>query len=382
MSFKIVSDFPPEILNETEAPFISLYQPTHRHRPENKQDVIRFKNLVKRVENSLKEYYPKREREQILIPFYSLAEDVPFWNKTWDGLVILASKNRGVLYKLQRKVKELAVVADSFHIKPLIRIFQSADRYQLLGLNRNEFGLYEGNRYGFEEIELGPDVPRTAAEILGQDFSEKYLTFGSYAGAGGVGAYHGHGGRKEEIDKYTERFFRYVDKFVWENYSRTSDLPLILLALGEYHSLFQGLSRNPLLIKDGIKTAYTAISVENLKENVWEKIEPLYLERTRKLVGEFKAAQAEFRASDDVTQIARAALEKRVATLLVESDRIIPGKVDLTTGRLVTGDLDHPEYDDVLDDLAEMVLNSRGEVVVLPKERMPTTMGAAATYRY
>ena len=45
MSFKVVSDFPPEILNETEAPFISLYQPTHRHRPENKQDVIRFKIL-------------------------------------------------------------------------------------------------------------------------------------------------------------------------------------------------------------------------------------------------------------------------------------------------------------------------------------------------
>ncbi len=382
MSFKVVSDFPPEILNETEAPFISLYQPTHRHRPENKQDVIRFKNLVRRVENSLKEYYSKREREQILAPFYSLAEDVPFWNKTRDGLVILATKNRGVLYRLQRTVKELAVVADSFHIKPLIRIFQSADRYQLLGLNRNEFGLYEGNRYGFEEIELEPDVPRTAAEVLGQEYGEKYLNFGSYAGVDGVGTFHGHGGRKEEIDKYTERFFRYVDKFVWENHSRASNLPLILLALGEYHSLFQDISRNPLLIKDGIRTAYTAISVEDLKKDVWEKIEPLYLERTKQLVGEFKAAQAEFMASDDVTQIARAALEKRIATLLVESDRIIPGKVDLTTGKLVTGDLDHPEYDDVLDDLAEMVLNSKGEVVVLPRERMPTTMGAAATYRY
>ena len=62
----------------------------------------------------------------------------------------------------------------------------------------------------------------------------------------------------------------------------------------------------------------------------------------------------------------------------MESDRIIPGKVDLTTGKLVTGDLNH-RNDDVLDDLAEMVPTVR-EVVVLGK--MPTTMGAAAIYRY
>ncbi|MGQ0699043.1 MAG: hypothetical protein ACT4PZ_12470 [Panacagrimonas sp.] len=28
-------------------PCLSLYQPTHRHRPDNQQDPIRFRNLVK-----------------------------------------------------------------------------------------------------------------------------------------------------------------------------------------------------------------------------------------------------------------------------------------------------------------------------------------------
>src|SRR5215813_8373649 len=35
------------------------------------------------------------------------------------------------------------------------------------------------------------------------------------------------------------------------------------------------------------------------------------------------------------------------------------------------GDIDHPQIDDLLDDLAELVLNKGGEVVVLPAERMP-----------
>lgn len=382
MRFKIVNNYSSDILRETEAPFVSLYQPTHRHRPDNKQDIIRFKNLVKRIEDSLKQSYPRRVREEILKPFYSLAEDLSFWNHTLDGLAVLATKNRGVVYKLRRPVKELAVVADSFHIKPLIRVFQSADRYHLLGLNRNEFALFEGNRYGFEEIELEPGTPRTIEDVLGADYPEKYITFGSYAGAHGVGAFHGHGGRKEEMDKYTEKFFRYVDQFVWENYSRPSGLPLILVSLAEHHSLFQKISRNPFLMKDGLKVAFDAMSIEELRDNVWVKIEYIYLDRTKRLVESFEAARAKFLASDDVVQIARAAWENRVASLLVESDRIIPGKVNLQDGKLIEGNLEHPEYDDVLDDIAEMVYSSKGEVVALPKERMPSTTGAAAIYRY
>jgi hypothetical protein len=36
----------------------------------------------------------------------------------------------------------------------------------------------------------------------------------------------------------------------------------------------------------------------------------------------------------------------------------------------------------VIDDLAEMVLRTGGEVVVVPKERMPTDTGLAATFRH
>lgn len=382
MRFRIINNFSSEILKETDPPFISLYQPTHRHRPDNKQDIIRYKNLVRRIEDSLEQSYSRRVREEILKPFKVLAQDQSFWNHTLDGLAVLARRNRGVVLKLHRPVKELAVVADSFHIKPLIRVFQSADRYQLLGLNRGEFTLYEGNRYGFEEIELDPGTPRTAEDVLGTDYPEKYVTFGSYAGPVGRGAFHGHGGRKEEIDKYTERFFRYVDQFVCENYSRPSGLPLILVSLPEHFSLFQKISRNPLLMKDGLKVAFNALTVQELKDTVWAKIESLYLERTKRLVEGFEAARAEFLASDDVVQIVRAAWENRVATVMIESDRIIPGKIDLQNGKLIEGNLDDPEYDDVLDDIAEMVYNSKGEVVVLPKERMPTTTGAAAIFRY
>ena len=46
-----------ELLADREPPFLSLYQPTHRAYPENQQDPIRFRNLVKELETSLRRKY-------------------------------------------------------------------------------------------------------------------------------------------------------------------------------------------------------------------------------------------------------------------------------------------------------------------------------------
>ena len=72
----------------------------------------------------------------------------------------------------------------------------------------------------------------------------------------------------------------------------------------------------------------------------------------------------------------------RVGTLLVEADRQIPGTIDPTNGQVQSGELPDPQVDDVLDDLAELVLRMKGDVIVVPREHMPTDTGAAATFRY
>lgn len=382
MLYEIINEFPHEIIYETEGPFISLYQPTHRHGPENKQDPIRFKNLIKEIENSLKQKYSQQEISNIMKPLNAIAEDNTFWNYTNDGLAILANENKCVVYKLHRPVEEIAVVANSFHIKPLIRVFQSADRFYLLGLNRKEFKLYEGTRYGVEEVKFDEDTATTITEVLGDRLTEAYLNPGSYGGVGGQPMFHGHGGRKDEIDIDTERFFRYVDRFVLENYSRPTDLPLILVALDEYHSVFKEISHNPLLMEDGVKTSFDTMSLEDLKEQSWKVMEPIYLDKTKKLVDRYEFERSKFFASDDIAQVARAAMENRIDTLLIESDRVLPGKINKETGRIEEGQLDDPEVGDLLDELVELVFRSKGAVVLLPKERMPSTTGVAAIYRY
>lgn len=131
---------------------------------------------------------------------------------TWVD--VMGAKGFSRVYKPQRPVAELAVVADSFHVKPLIRILQSADRYQVLGLSQQEIRLFEGNRDAMDEIELHQDVPRKLTDALGEELTDSHLTVASSGGIGGSQSsmHHGHGGKKAEVDKDTERFFASLTK--------------------------------------------------------------------------------------------------------------------------------------------------------------------------
>lgn len=380
MLYEIVHQFPDDMIFEEEGPFISLYQPTHKHFPDNRQDPIVFKNLIRKIEQSLQQKAEKRLVISIMKPFYELEEDVDFWNNTSAGIAVLASQNKCIVYKLHSTVKEFAVVADSFHIKPLIKAFQGMESYHLLALSRDNFTLYEGNRYGFTEVKLGADVPRTLKDVLGDQLTEPYLGYGSFGGAGSP-IYYEQGGKQEEIDKDTEKYFRYVDRFVFEQYSKPSKSSLILVSLKEYHSPFKQISHNSYLLDQGIDASYAGLDVKDMASKAIGIIENINSKKTEKLVQAYEKAEAASLGSSDLAQAAKAAFESRVETVLIEADRIVPGRIH-NNGGITFDDIDHPDVDDILDDLAVLVLKRKGKVMVLPKDKMPRSTGCAAIYRY
>jgi hypothetical protein len=383
MNVPASNEYLSEFLRARKPPCLSLYQPTFRHHPDNQQDPIRFRNLVKALEESLRQKYPASKIPDFLEPFQSLADDRDFWNHTLDGLAVLGAPGLFRVFRLQRPVPERVIVADSFHIKPLLRIWQSADRYQILGLSRQEIRLFEGNRDALDEIELAPGVPHTITDALGEELTQPHQTVASYGlGTKGTPMRHGHGGKKDEVDKDAERFFRAVDRAILEHHSRPSGLPLLLAALPEHHALFHQVSHNPLLMAEGIDIHPDVLTLDALRARAWQAVEPRYLARLARLVEEFGAAQSRDLGSDDLAQVAAAVVAGRVATLLIEADRQIPGRIDAATGEIAFADLANPEVNDLLDELGEWVLKRGGQVVIVPKERMPTLTGIAAIYRF
>jgi hypothetical protein len=335
---------------------------------------------VKELDQSLRQKYSTREVKALLEPFEELAQQPEFWNHTLDGLAILASPDQFKVYKLQRRVPELAIVADSFHTKPLLRISQSADRYQVLGLSRGAIRLFEGNRDVLDEIDLAAGVPRTLTDALGDEVTESHQSVRS-AGANAA-IHYGQGGKSDEEDIDIDKFFRAVDRAILEHHSRPSGLPLLLAALPEYHGVFRKISRNPQLLPDRLTIHPDAVSIDELRARAWALVEPRYHARLNQLVDEFEQAKPKGLGDEKLTQVASAAASGQVSTLLIEADREIPGHVDAANGHVEFGDLSNPQVDDLLDDLGELVLNKGGQVAVVPAERMPTATGAAAIYRY
>jgi hypothetical protein len=87
----------------------------------------------------------------------------------------------------------------------------------------------------------------------------------------------------------------------------------------------------------------------------------------------FKIADEMNLVQRSIRKIAKAAVQGRVRKLVIASNREYFGKLDPKTGdiRLHPFDLDH-EDDDILDDLAQSVLKSGGEVYVVKKDEIPS----------
>lgn len=365
-------------------PCLSIYQPTHRHHPDKQQDPVRFRHLLKVLETSLRLQHDVDAVKVCLAPFESLAQDHSFWNHTQDGLAVLGAPGLFRVFLLQRPVAELAVVADSFHTKPLRQRLQSAGRYQVLALSRHKVQLFEGDRDSLDGVALAHSVPQTMNAALGDERTDAHSTVSSYGGVGGgrVAMHHGHGGRKDEIDGDAERFFRAVDRAVLEHHSRPSGLPLVLAALPENHHVFRAVSHNPFLMADGLLADPHGMAPDALLQRVWAVVAPQQEAQQATWCEGYLAAAAKGLGSDNLSQIAHAAVAGRVATLLIESGRELPGRIDAATGRIESGDMDSPRVDDLLDDLGALVERMGGEVRVLSAERMPCRTGAAASFRH
>jgi hypothetical protein len=374
-----------ELLSVAEAPCISLYMTTHRSHPENKQDTIRYKNLVKQVKESLTEKYPTAEIHKLLESFETLASDDDFWNYTSDGLAVLGSPELFEVIHLHVPVEEMVIVSDSFHIRPLRSILQSKDRYQVLALTLDSVHLYEGNRHSLAEIELPDNFPNSMDEALGKELTDKHSTVASYGGIGGDSnnMHHGHGGKKDQVDIDAERFFRVVANSVYDRYSKHDALPLLLAALPEHHHLFHDVNKNPLVLAEGIEINPQAVSKDELAKLSWKIMEPMYLEKLDLMVGEFNQAKANGLGSDDIDDVIEAAQAGRVDTLYVEEHRVMASRLRNTdTGRFKNNDTTQPVLDDKLDNLGELVEKMGGAVVIIPKEHMPTKTGIACVFRY
>lgn len=241
--------------------------------------------------------------------------------------------------------------------------------------------LFEGNRHSLVELELVDEL----LEPVANDAVDALVDTNSIPDASldNLNIQNVGGSNIDEEDKDNESFFRDVSNLIYERYTRPTGWPVILAALPVNHSLYHKLNKDNLLLHKSIAINPTSISADKLAVLAWEIMEPEYLLKLDSYVSRFEQAKANDKGSDDVKLVAVAAVEGRVDTLLIEADRMIAMRItNLVTGNTQNKDLTNPKVDDLLDDMAELVTQMGGQVIVLPAEKIPSETGLAAIYRY
>lgn len=345
-----------------QAPCLSLYMPTHRAAPENQQDPIRFKNLIKQAVEALIDVGLRRpDAESILEPATKRLKDDPFWNHQSDGLAMFLADGFSAQYRLPQRFDEQVIVDDAFHLTPLLPLAHGNGRFYLLAISQNSCRLFRGDRDDISELEV-EDLPKDLQSALGW-WRETELNFRSHFAGGQKSAgkdtamFHGHEEDDKRID--LEAYFRRVVKAL-QPIEVIRNAPLVFAGVEELFPIFKDVADDLKLVESPVTGNPDRLKPGELHEAAWNVVEPRFQADIDRLEQTFHAGEQNGRATRSLAAILPAARDGLVDTLLIKSDAQQPGVFDRDTGQVLLGE--HEDATDVLNLATVLTLRSSGDV--------------------
>lgn len=361
---------------------VSIYLPTHRAGKETAQDPIRLENLASRAIDELVALGARRtEAEARLGRVLHAFRDGDFHTHLEDGLAAFVDGDQVSMYRLPDRVEELVVVADRFHLKPLLPSVASGEVFYVLALSQKQVRLLRGTRYRIAELEL-VDAPESLTEALWYLDRERQLQYhgAQRVGRGRVAAiFHGHGMGKETHDADIVQFFRAVDEGV-RTIIGDHRAPLVLAGVAYLHPLYRTASRYPAIVDGGIEGNPEPMSAEELHDRAWPLVEPVFNAGRDAARAAFLEAGA--KTVSTVADAVDAAHAGRMASLFVPRGVTRWGIVDETGHVREEHEERRPGDRDLLDDAAVATLTRRGEVYVVDPADVPGDGPVAGVLRY
>ncbi len=396
-SIHIMTDLTDAPYQSAEPPYVSLYLPVkHQDREggRNDWDRIELKDLIKEArENLATMCSEKREYEGIVkrLEFIEAHPDWFVWQNSKSAIAFLVSNTSAFVYELDIDIPEkgFVTVSDQFFMKPLFREFEHGIRYYLLMLSNDRFGFVEGDQTSLRRMPLPKSVH--------DEFSELFADYDGHEGAldyetleGHMSPYHGWLSRNDVKKEEGEKFFRYVNKAVNDTFKKLDPTPVILVSLPEHQTEFRRISTIHDLVDQGIEKDPGALDYPDLLKDAIAIMESKRQTEIAELLDHYSYETSQGKGSDDPVEIGQALFDKKVATLLIQKGKVLPGTYDAQSGAVsldtTTDPADDLEFDpaspDLADELGQAALLQGAQIIVLPEEQMPNGSVVAAIYRY
>ncbi len=359
---------------------VSVYLPTDPAGSDVGQNPIRLKNVLAQAAAALEELGVRpRDATKRLADIAELLGEHAFWLQLGEGLAAFVGDDTTIL-RLPHRVDELVVVADHFHIKPVLPAITTGERFFVLALSQNHVRLLRGSRYRVDELVLG-DIPESLAEALWFDDRDRQLT--SYSatrvGRGSVTAsFHGQGIGKDTHDADLDRFLTAVDGGV--RHLIEDGAPLVLAGVEHLVARYRHLSHVGSIAEGAVFGNPERFRPEQLHAAAWPLVRPGFDEeekdaRTRFLTGR----------SPNVSTVASAVLaahDGRVDSVFLPVGVQRWGRFDVAERHVDEHDEHRPGDRDLLDAVAIDTLRAGGRVYAVDPADVPDGGLLAGTLRY
>jgi hypothetical protein len=369
-----------ELADHRVYPCVSLFMPTFRKGREVEQNHIIFKNLLDQARDML------GQENRLVDKMEPLAGDSLFWSRQDDGLALFISKDTNRMFRLPLHFNKEVMISDSFHLKPVLRMFRGNGRFYLLLLSANSIKLYRGTHYSLGEVDL-KDTPLSLEEALKYDVPQEHVQFHTGTPSQGekrAAEFHGQGvgkdGRLHKKDLL--RFFQKVDKGVHEALAGDTS-PLVLAGVDHIIPLYREASSYPYIAGDHITGNPENAELRELHSRSWDIVRPGFLKEEGRMREKFiilKERGSEL-VSGDLKKIVRSSYLGKTEAIFTASGEHRWGRYD---PKNTAFRIDRPrkkDSHDLLDRASVDTIKHGGKVFIVDKEDVPGKTSISAIFR-
>nr|WP_315026645.1 hypothetical protein [uncultured Chryseobacterium sp.] len=339
-----------KLANEKNNPCVTISLNTHRTHPENQQDEIVLKNLLKEAENRVIEEFGKRQAAEVLEKIENISKKIDHQHNLESLHIFLSSDTEEVIKLVWETRENIVEIDDKFAVRPIIKATVRAEEYLILVLTQSGTKLYEAlNDSIVKEVrEEGFPFPQNPFYITHSDVRSD----------------------AKQVDNQIKEYFNRIDKSVVEIHKK-SGLNVVVISTADNFSKLLEVADLPQIYIGHDHKNYESAEEHNIVEQAYEIIKAQQKEQRTLAIEEIKEAVSHGTVLTDLQEIYQAAIDGRGDLLIVHQDYEQPVKmIDERTFDYADNSKEPGVTDDIVSIISWDVFSKKGRVYFTAQDEL------------
>ena len=380
-----------DLINKKSNLFISIYLPTFKSGVDQRQNHIKFKQLLRKAEAELYDMeMTKSQVEEFLKPARDLITETRFCQNQGDGLALFIHSEGMDYFRLPIEFKEVVEISNKIYIKPLLPLFIGNEQFNILALSKNQVRLFRCSRQSLKEIELR-DAPDSMDDVKMDDELESPRGYLALRVSRNVGkkqlTYNNVSQAQSNEDDYERnkltRYIRAIDESLMKMHKKDV-VPLILAGVDYLIPIYREKSKYPYIVDDFIGGNPELLSGEELHKLAWEIVQPLFNKDKELAEERYKQylGQKNNLYTNSLEKIIPAAYGGQVDALFFQNEIQQWGKYNIENNKVELHDEAEDGDEDLIEYASLLTLSRGGKVFSVVSDQVPDNSSIAAVLRF